>query len=243
MKVANTSASTTLKDDALKSESARKATTKQSEQPKAAQTTQTAQEESARVSKPTPRSLGKEEAKDLGAVVKNANTTIGALDVMIRSIHSLQTQNKTYQKLALKLQNLQDNTQEAKDLTSKADAVKDKMQETFDSALFNDENVFTKSYAEIPESHLNAKKLSPNKLDIKQPENLSLYAKDLSEQRSYAKQAKKLVQSALDEKLDSVQKTDSRYAKLESSRLNPSEFKAAQGSSGVTLDRVLHLLR
>ncbi|WP_317372411.1 hypothetical protein [Helicobacter canis] len=243
MKVANTSASTTLKDDALKSESTRK-TAKQSEQPKATQTTQNTQEESARVSKaPTPRSLGKEEAKDLGAVVKNANTTIGALDVMIRSIHSLQTQNKTYQKLALKLQNLQDNTQEAKDLTSKADAVKDKMQATFDSALFNDENVFTKSYAEIPESHLNAKKLSPNKLDIKQPENLSLYAKDLSEQRSYAKQAKKLVQSALDEKLDSVQKTDSRYAKLESSRLNPSEFKAAQGSSGVTLDRVLHLLR
>ena len=231
MKVANTSASTTLKDDALKSESTRK-TAKQSEQPKATQTTQNTQEESARVSKaPTPRSLGKEEAKDLGAVVKNANTTIGALDVMIRSIHSLQTQNKTYQKLALKLQNLQDNTQEAKDLTSKADAVKDKMQATFDSALFNDENVF------------NAKKLSPNKLDIKQPENLSLYAKDLSEQRSYAKQAKKLVQSALDEKLDSVQKTDSRYAKLESSRLNPSEFKAAQGSSGVTLDRVLHLLR
>lgn len=242
MKVANTSASTTLKDDALKSESARK-TAKQSEQPKATQATQNAQEESAKVSKPTPRSLGKEEAKDLGAVVKNANTTIGALDVMIRSIHTLQTQNKTYQKLALKLQHLQDNTQEAKDLTSKADAVKDKMQETFDSALFNDENVFTKSYAEIPESHLNAKKLSPNKLDIKQPENLSLYAKDLSEQRSYAKQAKKLVQSALDEKLDSVQKTDSRYAKLESSRLNPSEFKAAQGSSGVTLDRVLHLLR
>lgn len=242
MKVANTSASTTLKDDALKSESTRK-TAKQSEQPKATQTTQNAQEESARVSKPTPRSLGKEEAKDLGAVVRNANATIGALDVMIRSIHSLQTQNKTYQKLALKLQNLQDNTQEAKDLASKAGAVKDKMQETFDSALFNDENVFTKSYAEIPENHLNAKKLSPNKLDIKQPENLSLYAKDLSEQRSYAKQAKKLVQSALDEKLNSVQKTDSRYAKLESSRLNPSEFKAAQGSSGVTLDRVLHLLR
>lgn len=243
MKVANTSASTTLKDDALKSESTRK-TAKQSEQPKATQAAQNTQEESVKalgVSK--PKSLGKEEVKDLGVAVKNANTMIGALDVMIRSIHSLQTQNKTYQKLALKLQNLQDNTQEAKDLTSKADAVKDKMQETFDSALFNDENVFTKSYAEIPENHLNAKKLSPNKLDIKQPENLSLYAKDLSEQRSYAKQAKKLVQSALDEKLDSVQKTDSRYAKLESSRLNPSEFKAAQGSSGVTLDRVLHLLR
>lgn len=144
MKVANTSASTTLKDDALKGESTRK-TAKQSEQPKATQATQNEQEESARVSKPTPRSLGKEEAKDLGVVVKNANTTIGALDVMIRSIHTLQTQNKAYQKLALKLQNLQDNTQEAKDLTSKADAVKDKMQETFDSALFNDENVFTKS--------------------------------------------------------------------------------------------------
>lgn len=243
MKVANTSASTTLKDDALKGESTRK-TAKQSEQPKATQAAQNTQEESVKalgVSK--PKSLGKEEVKDLGAVVRNANTMIGALDVMIRSIHSLQTQNKAYQKLALKLQNFQDNTQEAKDLASKAGAVKDKMQETFDSALFNDENVFTKSYAEIPESHLNAKKLSPNKLDIKQPENLSLYAKDLSEQRSYAKQAKKLVQSALDEKLNSVQKTDSRYEKLESNRLDSSEFKAAQGSSGVTLDRVLHLLR
>lgn len=243
MKVANTSASTTLKDDTLKSKSTRKVI-EQKERPKATQITQNTQEESVKSPKmPKPKSLGKEETKDLGAVVQNANTMIGALDVMIQSIHSLQTQNKIYKKLALKLQNLQDNTQEAKDLANKAGAIKDKMQETFDSALFNDENVFTKSYAEIPESHLNAKKLSPNKLDVKQLENLSLYAKDLSEQRSYAKQAKKLIQSELDKKLDSVQKTDSRYEKLDSSKLDSSEFKAAQGSSGVTLDRVLHLLR
>lgn len=240
MKVANTNAVATslIKDSDTQRSKQAKASTRQGEQSGTLESTKEI---------PNSSKLGKESAKNLATTIKNANTTIGSLEVMIRSIHSLQTQNKAYQKLALKIQDLQGSTETqskaVQDLTNKADGLKEQMQKTFDTAMFGDENVFTKSYADIPESNLNAKKLSPNTLDVKQPENLKRYAKDLSEQRSYAKQAKRLVQSALDERLDSVQKTDSSYAKLDSSKLNAQEFKAAQGSSGVTLDRVLHLLR
>lgn len=181
-------------------------------------------------------------ADELGAFAKNANATIGALDVMIRSLQSLQTQNKHFAKLALKLQ---DSTQaQSPDLSQKADKIKAKMQEIFDSSTFDDENVFVKDYQEVlPENKLNPKKLSPSKLSLKQPENLSQYAKDLSEQKHYAKQAKKLLKANLQERADAVQKTDSSYEKLDRARLTEPEFKAAQGSSGVTLDRILHLLR
>lgn len=180
-------------------------------------------------------------ADELGAFAKKANNTIGSLDVMIRSLQSLQTQNKNFEKIALKLQNPE---AQSKELSQKGDAIKAKMQEIFDSATFDDENVFAKDYQEIlPKDKLDPKKLSPSKLSLKQPENLSQYAKDLSEQKHYAKQAKRLLKADLQERADAIQKTDSRYETLDRSKLTEPEFKAAQGSSGVTLDRILHFLR
>lgn len=254
MKIANASSTPAalIKDDTpakpQKSQDQSPASPRSTNATQQAPRAQESRQSSAQNAQSKPRSSA---ADELGSFAKKANSTIGSLDVMIRSLHSLQAQNRSFEKLALKLQPQaqdeavsKDSTQANKDLAQKADAIKAKMQAIFDSATFDDENVFAKNYQEIlPENKLNPKKLSPSKLSIKQPENLSQYSKDLNEQKHYAKEAKKLLKAALDDRADSVQKTDSSYEKLDRSKLTEPEFKAAQGSSGVTLDRVLHFLR
>ncbi|GAD20026.1 hypothetical protein [Helicobacter fennelliae] len=180
----------------------------------------------------------------LAISVKNANLTIGSLDVMIDTIKTLQIQNKDFSKLATKFQKVA--TQDkAQHIIKQADVIKGEMKQTFDSAMFENENVFSKNYESlIPESKLNTNKItSPKTLDVKQIENLKQYANDLDTQKKYAKEAKKILQHKVEETLaKTTQSTDSSFEKVDLSKLNTQEFKAAQSGRGITLDRVMSLL-
>lgn len=181
--------------------------------------------------------------KNLGTSIKSANNTIGSLDVMIRSIRALQAQNKNLEKIALKLQTTQDNIQ-TESLKDMALVIKEDMQKTFENSTFQDENVFNKNYGEelTPQIKINGKKIAPDKLDIEQVNTLKQYAKDLAEQKTYAKEAKKLLKNGLETQFDGVQKTGVQFERLDTNKLKSEEFKAAQGSKRLTLDRVMHLL-
>ncbi len=178
----------------------------------------------------------------LNISVKTANSTIGALDVLLKKIQELRSQNKDFEKITLKIQNTQDETQ-SKSLTLQAQEIKEKMKNTYDSALFQDENVFGKNYtAIIPGAKLDGKKITPDSLDIQKPEKSKEYASNLATQKDYAKDAKRMLQSKIDEDLNAVSPMDSRFERLDTSRLNAQEFKAAHSGKNITLDRVMNLL-
>lgn len=173
------------------------------------------------------------------------NSTLGELEVMAKAINTLQKYQKTYQKLATKLENAQEDEDEAnmQQIEQEASRLQDKMQETYNFATFGGKNVFNQSYAHIvPEVAISGKSVNPNTLEIKNTEAIMDYASLLKEQKSQVKSARKILYKRAQKELDELAKTDSSYEKLNRDKLLSEEFKAAQGGRGIRAERVLRLL-
>lgn len=173
------------------------------------------------------------------------NTALGELEVMTKTINTLQKHQKSYQKLAMKLEAAQESEDETaiQQIEQEAGKIQDKMQEAYNFATFGGKNVFHQNYAHIvPEVAISGKSINPNTLEIKNPEAIMDYAMLLKEQKSQVKSARKILYKRAQKELDELAKTDSSYEKLNRDKLLSKEFKAAQGGRGIRAERVLRLL-
>ncbi|OBV28577.1 hypothetical protein BKN38_09590 [Helicobacter sp. CLO-3] len=202
---------------------------------------QNAQESKKPASIAESRKASTNAAASIGDASKTLNNTIGSLEVMIGSLKSLQSQSKDLTKLANKLQKSKDE-QDSEDIIEKSNEIKTQMKEVFDSAKFDDENVFYKNYAAIiPESKIEGKKAAPTALDIKKLDNLKDYASELSAQKRAAKEAQSMLKMRINSELGAL--NSANYEQLDRSKLSDEGFKAAQSGRGITLDRVVSLLK
>ena len=173
------------------------------------------------------------------------NTALGELEVMAKSLNTLQKHQKVYEKLALKLEQAkEDEDDEAmQSIEQEAQKVYEKMQETYNLANFGGKNVFEKNYTNlVPEVALFGKKVNPNTLEIKNSDEVIEYASLLKEQKAQVKTARKILYKRAQSEMDELAKTDKSYEKLNRDMLLSEEFKAAQGGRGIRAERVLQLL-
>lgn len=173
------------------------------------------------------------------------NTALGELEVMTKSINTLQKHQKTYEKLALKLDQAKDEEDDEamQSIEQEAQKVYEKMQEAYNLANFGGKNVFEKNYTNLlPEVALSGKKINPNTLEIKNSDAVIEYASLLKEQKAQVKTARKILYKRAQREMDELAKTDKSYEKLNRDMLLSDEFKAAQGGRGIRAERVLQLL-
>lgn len=173
------------------------------------------------------------------------NTALGELEVMTKSLNTLQKHQKVYEKLALKLdQATEEQDDEAMQaIEQEAQKVYEKMQEAYNLANFGGKNVFEKTYTNlVPEVAISGKKVNPNTLEIKNSDAVMQYASLLKEQKAQVKTARKILYKRAQSEMDELAKTDKSYEKLNRDMLLSEEFKAAQGGRGIRAERVLQLL-
>ncbi|TSA86954.1 hypothetical protein [Helicobacter mehlei] len=103
----------------------------------------------------------------LATATKNTNHTIGALQVALKSIDQMQP-------LAQDLANL------ATPKNTQGNTLKEQIQKIYDQALYQGENVFTKSY-ENP--NLQFKSIKPDRLLVGDPSTSKAFVKTLEEQK------------------------------------------------------------
>ncbi|WP_285658440.1 hypothetical protein, partial [Helicobacter bizzozeronii] len=104
----------------------------------------------------------------LATTTKNTNHTIGALQVALKSIDQMQP-------LAQDLANL------ATPKNTQANTLKEQIQKIYDQALYQGENVFTKSYKDLG---LALQSIKPDRLLVGDPSTSKVFVKTLEEQRA-----------------------------------------------------------
>ncbi|MGX2972198.1 hypothetical protein [Helicobacter sp. T3_23-1059] len=173
------------------------------------------------------------------------NIALGELELMTKTLNSLQKYQKNYEKLALKLEEAQENENDEsmQAIEQESQKIYEKMQNLYEGANFNGKNVFSQDYTNIlPEVALDGKKANPNTLEIKNTQSVREYANMLKEQKLHAKTARKILYKRAQSEMDELAKTDKSYEKINRDMLLSEEFKAAQGGRGIRAERVWQLL-
>ncbi len=173
------------------------------------------------------------------AKIKNTGSAIKSLEKMTKEINDLKTQNSELSKINDEIQKQEDPTsQEFTELYAKANEIKAKMQQTFDSAMLNDENVFSKNYQNFSSNiEVNGNRLAPHSMEISN-QAIKAYTQALDEEKAYAKQAKEILEKNIDDSLDKIQNATSSFKKLYA--LPNDDIKTSR-YSGLTFDKILNI--
>lgn len=179
---------------------------------------------------------------ELSKATKDINNTIGALQVAIKSINNITQKTEELLKNSEEIHTK--DTKKSEDALADSKNLKEEIDKIFSTSTFNGENVFEKKYTQIePKIKFQANSINPDKIEIKNTQNLQDFIKDLNLQKKYAKEGIE----TLSNKVGGVPvnpngKVDERYENLDKTALNKEEFKNSHNTEGITLERLTKLL-